>query len=98
MGAVKDAKLLRENFAKEKQAKAAMTIKAEKAEVCVTEKDYNQGKRIKNFTLVIHYKDGLIEVPITMEQLKRWEKEIKEIGLAMWFHGQKLEHYSHHSS
>lgn len=96
MGAVKDAIILRQMFAKAKKAEGATMIQAIKAEIGVHDNDWNANRRIKTFQLMIEHADGMIIVPVTMEQLKRWVKELKDAGDAMWYKSQGIRDHDKH--
>lgn len=96
MGAVKEAILLRESFAKEKKAQKAKTINASRCEIVILPEDYRSNRRITTFSLLVEHDEGSIMIPVTMDQLKRWQKEIKELGHCMWLKGQGLENYNKH--
>lgn len=88
MNPTKQARLLREWFAREKKNSCATRIVANNASVMVDHESMVNKKRPEMFSLIIEHDNGTIIVPFNSEIMGKWKKEISEFSYMFWMQGQ----------
>jgi hypothetical protein len=90
MTPVKQARVIRDWFAREKVHESAEYIIATDASVFVQTEYIQNKKRPEMFLLLIEHEGGKISIPFNSEIMGKWKKEIAEFSHAFWLQGQHL--------